>query len=359
MGLKAEPASLRRDIFRSIASVVSLPGDTQRPSSHKRIASHAMRYLLSKLSSDLYTSPMRILDIKTFVALARNRHFGRTARELNTTQPAVSSRLAAIETELESRLINRGDGSFALTPDGERVLHSFETVLSGIDRLKGDLQGDMIPALEPLKIGAIDSISSTWMPHFIESLHRNFPSLKIELTVDGTKNLVAGMNKGEFDLIFSLYPVLGDGFRSFTSCVLQMVWAGSPKLIEPDRTYTVAALADLPIISFPKNSPPYQMIAPYFHDEQALASKLTSCNSLYAIINLIIDGFGVGAIPTVTIRRELDMGLLHQVKVAKRFPPIPIIASTHQDFIRKVVDLARVSAADYCADVEPEMAWID
>lgn len=116
---------------------------------------------------------MRILDIKTFVALARNRHFGRTAEELNTTQPAISSRLAAIEAELESRLINRGDGSFALTADGERVLQSFEAILGDIDRLRGTLQGDAVPALEPLRIGAIDSVSSTWMPHLIDSLHRS------------------------------------------------------------------------------------------------------------------------------------------------------------------------------------------
>lgn len=306
---------------------------------------------------------MRTLDMKTFVALARNRHFGRTAEELNTTQPAISSRLAALESELKSRLINRGDGSFSLTADGEEVLHRFEAILADIDRLKGSLQGEAAPALEPLRIGAIDSISSTWMPHLIDSLHQTFPNLKIELTVDGTKHLVQGMSKGEFDVIFSLHPVLDDGFRSFTSCILQMVWAGSPKLIDPHKTYSVAELAGLPIISFPRNSPPYQMIAPYFHDEHALASKLTSCNSLYAIINLLIDGFGVGAIPAVTIRRELKMGLLHQVRVAKRFPPMHIVAtyqaSTHQDFIRKVINQARISAARFCASVEPEMAWMD
>ena len=41
---------------------------------------------------------MRILDMQTFTALVRNRHFGRTAQELSTTQPAISSRLAAQAT---------------------------------------------------------------------------------------------------------------------------------------------------------------------------------------------------------------------------------------------------------------------
>ncbi|SDT90831.1 LysR family transcriptional regulator [Stappia sp. ES.058] len=306
---------------------------------------------------------MRLLDMKTFVVLARNRHFGRTADELNTTQPAISSRLASIERELGCRLVIRGDGRFALTADGERVLQHFETVLDDIDALKDSLAGADHHSHEPLRIGAIDSVSSTWMPQLIEALHQQFPGLKIELTVDGTKPLVSGMRKGEFDLVFCLHPVLDEGFRSYTACVFQMSWAGSPKLIDPDRVYSVASLADLPIISFPKNSPPYQMVAPYFHDEQALASKLTSCNSLFAIINLLIDGFGVGAVPTVTIWRELEMGLLNTITVTKRFPPMPIIASyqasLRQEFIAQIVRQAKHCAADYCTRVTPDMVWID
>ena len=105
------------------------------------------------------------------------------------------------------------------------------------------------------------------------------------------------------------------------------------------------------------------MIAPYFQDEQVLADKLTSSNSLYSIINLLIDGFGVGAIPTVTIKRELKMGLLHPIRVSKRFPAMPIIGSyqadTQVELMRLVVEQARQSAAQFCATVDPSMAWVD
>ncbi|MGK6314125.1 LysR family transcriptional regulator [Neorhizobium sp. DT-125] len=300
--------------------------------------------------------------MKTFVAIVRNRHFGRTAQEMNMTQPAISSRIAALENELGYRLINRNERDFSLTPEGERALQSFESILGELDKLDAGLSGLDAPVLVPLRIGAIDSVSSTWMPHFIDALHQRFAGLKIELTVDGTEPLLRGLRKGRFDIVFAIQPLIGEGFRSFRSCTLQMVWAGSPKLIEADRIYSVASLADMPIISFPKDSPPYQMIAPYFHDEQVLASKLTSCNSLYAIINLLVDGFGIGAIPTVTIMRELKGGLLCPVKVSKRFPPMPIIAtyqsSTHQDLVRIAVEQANQSAALFCEQVEPGMAWI-
>ena len=305
---------------------------------------------------------MRIRDMLTFTALVRNRHFGRTAQELSTTQPTISSRLAAIEEELGHRLVHRVGHDFRLTAEGEEALRVFQNVIDTVDALKNTLDEFKVRAPVLLRIGAIDSVISTWMPHMVESLHASMPTLKIELTVESTKRLVHGMHRGEFDLIFAVDPAIGDSFRSFVSYVLQMVWVGSPKIIDPDRMYSVDDLSRMPIITFPKNAPPYRQIAPYFQDEKVLASKLTSSNSMFAIINLIIDGFGVAAIPSAIIRRELQMGLLHPIRVSKHFPPLPIIAtyqsSTHQDIILYVVDQAQKSASNFCASVDPATAWL-
>lgn len=306
---------------------------------------------------------MRILDMTTFVALARHRHFGRAAQELHTTQPAISIRLAAMEQEFGCKLMHRSGRDFALTPAGERVLETFRSILGTYDGLKSELAD--VPSLSSkvVRVGAIDSVSSTWLTPFVESLHETFPTLKIEITVEGTKSLIEDLGKGELDVIFAVDPAIGDSFRSFSSCVFQMIWAGSPRIIDPDRIYSVDDLAQMPIITFPRDTPPYRMIAPYFQDEQVLAGKLTSSNSLYAIINLLIDGFGVGAIPAVTIKRELKMGLLHPIRVSKRFPAMPIIASyqadSQVDLMRRVIDQARQSAAQFCATVDPSMAWVD
>lgn len=306
---------------------------------------------------------MRIVDINTFVVLVRTRHFGRTAELLNTSQPAISARLSALEQELGVRLVERGDRSFRITPEGEKVLQSFQLVLDTLEDLTSGL--DEAPGREQrtVRIGAIDSVASTFMPNLVDSLHQVMPTLKIDVAVEGTKLLVEGMERGEYDIIFAIDPVIGETFRSFVTCVLEMVWAGSPDLIDVGRTYSVDDLARMPIITFPKDSPPYRQIAPYFQDERVLASTLTSSNSLFAIINLIIRGFGVGAIPTVTIEREISAGLIHPIAVSKRFPPMPIIA-TYQTvaashLMRIVVEQARQSAADFCAAAAPNTAWIE
>jgi DNA-binding transcriptional LysR family regulator len=306
---------------------------------------------------------MRILDLQTFLALARNRHFGRTAEELNTTQPAISSRLVALEAELGCRLVNRGDREFSLTPEGERTLQTFRAVLEQLDELRGELRDGYVGPAMTVRVGAIDSVVSTWMPLVVERLHELAPNLRIELTVESTTALVEHMARGRFDMIFCLDPAMGEGFRSFVVCNWQMIWAGSPKLVTQGRTYSVDELAQMPIITFPKDTPPYRQIAPYFQDERVLASKMTSSNSLFAIINMLIEGFGVAALPAVTIERELRAGLLHQMDVTKRHPSMAIIATyqstTHQKVIQMVVEQMRLGATAFCARAPRGTAWTE
>ena len=306
---------------------------------------------------------VRSIDLRTFVVLSRTRHFRRAAEELATSQPAISARIVALEEELGCRLIERGDGVFRLTEAGEQALESFEKMLAELDRLGARLRNEPEPVAATLRIGAIDTVAATWLPGLIETLHARYPHLRVELTVDGTRPLGIGLKKGNFDIIFAIHPVVDDGFRSFSACVLQMIWVGSPRLVNPERAYTPQDLSAMPIITFPRDTPPYQMVAPYFHDEQVLASKLTSCNSLYAIVSLLIDSFGVAALPTVALRRELASGRLVSMKVTKHFPAMPVVTSyqalTHQSFMRAVADEVRRAAASFCAASAPGTAWVE
>ena len=306
---------------------------------------------------------VRSADLRTFVVLSRTRHFRRAADELATSQPAISARVAALEDKLGVRLIERGEGVFRLTEAGQLALETFEKVLAELARLPFRLRNEPEPVAATLRVGAIDTVAATWLPGLIETLHARYPHMRVELTVDGTRALSVGLRKGNFDIIFAMHPVVDEGFRTFSACVLQMIWVGSPRLINPDRVYTPQDLAAMPIITFPRDTPPYQMVAPYFHDEQVLASKLTSCNSLYAIVSLLLDSYGVAALPTVALRRELASGRLVPIRVTKEFTAMPVIASyqaqTQQELMRAVAEESRRAAALFCASAKPGTAWVE
>jgi len=170
------------------------------------------------------------------------------------------------------------------------------------------------------------------------------------------------MRSGDLDITFCLDPVLEEGYRSFVVCSYAMAWVGSPKLVERDRIYSVAEVGAMPLITFPRGSPPCRMIAPYFQDESVLAAQSSNSNSLPTMIRLTLDGFGVAAIPTIVVQRELASGELVQVQVNKPFPPLDFIAGYHPVpgslLTERVAELARRTAAEFCAEADPRLAWI-
>ncbi len=307
-------------------------------------------------------APMKLANLETFVHLARLRHFGRTAAFLNTTQPAISSRLAALERSLGVQLVSREGRTFHLTPAGQEALRVIEKMLADFDNLRlGFTSPDAIAVT--LRIGAIDAIVQTWLPRLYDRLRHIYPGAQIEIVADTTVNLLQHLKSGDLDISFCLDPVLEEGYRSFVICNYAMSWVGSPRLIDRDRVYSVAELGAMPLITFQRGSPPYRMIAPYFQDESVLASQLSNSNSLPTMIRLAIDGFGVAAIPTINVQRELKSGELVSVQVSKPFPPLAFIASYHPVpgllLTERVAELARRTALEFCEEIEPGLAWVE
>jgi len=60
--------------------------------------------------------------LELFLALARERHFGRTAEACNISQPTLSSAIRQLEEQLGVRLVRRGSRFQGLTSEGERTL---------------------------------------------------------------------------------------------------------------------------------------------------------------------------------------------------------------------------------------------
>jgi len=60
--------------------------------------------------------------LEFFIALARERHFGRAAQECGITQPTLSAAIRQLEDQLGVMLVSRGSRFQGLTPEGQRVL---------------------------------------------------------------------------------------------------------------------------------------------------------------------------------------------------------------------------------------------
>jgi DNA-binding transcriptional LysR family regulator len=123
--------------------------------------------------------PRRLL---TFRAVASERSFTRAASELALTQPSVSQQVAALETEVGARLLDRRPGGVALTEAGAVLLDHADALAARLELAGVQLAELVASARATLRIGAFSSGFADLVPAAVQRLSRRHP--EIAVTVD-------------------------------------------------------------------------------------------------------------------------------------------------------------------------------
>ncbi len=147
-----------------------------------------------------------IAQLRTFVAVARERHFGIAAAVLGVTQPAVSATLRTLENHLGGRLVERNAKGVLLTPLGAALLPRAEQVLVCVDELVSDARRAGRPLCGPLRLGMIPTAAPYLLPVLLGALAAELPELSPEIIEAQTKSLLDALAEGACDLALVALP---------------------------------------------------------------------------------------------------------------------------------------------------------
>lgn len=93
--------------------------------------------------------------LEMFIALARERHFGRAAEACGVTQPTLSSAIRQLEESLGVQLVWRGSRFQGLTPEGQRVLDWARRIVADTRAMKDEMRAARRGLSGNLRIGVI------------------------------------------------------------------------------------------------------------------------------------------------------------------------------------------------------------
>ncbi|HEY8454503.1 MAG TPA: LysR family transcriptional regulator [Actinopolymorphaceae bacterium] len=154
---------------------------------------------------------MELRQLRYFVTVAEELHFGRAAQRLHIVQPAVSQQVARLERELGLTLLDRTARKVQLTREGERLLEEARQVLAAADRVKSVAAQLVTQRTRSIRIGA--------SPGMTEVLHRSLgrlrdiaPDITVELDARPAHEQITAVRSGDLDfaLVRGAAPALAD-----------------------------------------------------------------------------------------------------------------------------------------------------
>ncbi len=278
-------------------------------------------------------------SIETFLWVVKLGSFRGAAQRLNTTQPAISQRIAQLEREMGVKLLNRDHRVASPTPSGRQMMVYAEKLIGLRSEMMAEV-GDRSAMRGVLRLGVAETIVHTWLPRLIKSVNTTYPNLSLEIEVDITPNLNARLLAQEVELALVLGPPSDTNVRSRVLCDYPVGFFASPSL------------------GLGNGRLPVQELAKLFNRPELPPIRLHASASLATVIHMAIEGLGIAVIPVAIVENELANGRLRQLDTDLDIPPLTFwaawLASPEMVAVERVADLAgRIAQESAAVDGAP------
>ncbi|HET9594303.1 MAG TPA: LysR family transcriptional regulator [Anaeromyxobacteraceae bacterium] len=252
---------------------------------------------------------MELHQLRCFVAVGEELHFGRAARKLAMLPTALGRQVRLLEEDLGTRLLDRTTRHVALTASGAALLDGARALLGQADQLARRARAQARGASAAIRVGAIDSAAAGLVPLLLHDFRARCPDVVVHLVEEKTIRLLPRLASGHLDLAFVRPPHARDPRFEFMPLFDETAVVAVPSHhpLARRRRLSPRALADEPLIV------PERRSRPHSHD---LTMKLFAGAGLtprvaqladekQTIVHLVAAGLGVAIVPRWTSRMTI------------------------------------------------------
>ena len=292
---------------------------------------------------------MRLRNLNTFVKVARLGSFHAAAQQLHATQPAISARINALETELGTQLFIRDKSGTRLSPRGIQLLPYAEKLLAISQEMKQQVAEEN-PQKGTLRIGIADTLAHLWLSPLLKHWQEQHPLMSFELISDVTPTLIRQLKEYQLDLALMVadqthMPEL----VTEPLCSYPQHWVATPQLLNQNPVSSIEALSLCPILSFPRDTRPWDYLQQLFRPLEEMPIFHT-CSSVANLLTLTLQGVGMALLPEPIVRPHLEQGELVEFSPGPQPPELAFCASWRLDDDRILPQLLAKSGREIMSD---------
>ena len=186
----------------------------------------------------------QLTQLRCFVVVAHELHFGRAAARLHMTQPPLSRQIQQLEAVLGVQLFERNQRSVRLTPAGRAFLPEAEHVLALSQNAAAVARRAATGEAGSLALGYVAGASFGFMPRIVAAARQRLPGLDIRLRDMSSAEQHEALRTGRLDIGIVRAPADHADLRC--ACVLREPFVACVPAAHPlARKRRALVLADL------------------------------------------------------------------------------------------------------------------
>jgi DNA-binding transcriptional LysR family regulator len=247
---------------------------------------------------------LELRQLRYFVAVAEELHFGRAAARLHMTQPPLSQAIAALEDLLGAPLFLRNRRTVELAAAGIALLPEARRLLAQADGLPELARRAAAGEAGRLALAFVTSCDYSVLPPFLRRYSERYPDVHLSL-LEATSDLQAEeLLRGRIDagLLIPPLPDKAQGELDYLKVLEEplILCAPADLALPPDNAAVrLQDLPRMPLIIFPRE------ISPALHDAILSCFRAAGITpvigqlaiQMQTIVSLVSSGMGLALVP--------------------------------------------------------------
>ncbi|MCJ8014830.1 LysR family transcriptional regulator [Paenibacillus sp. KQZ6P-2] len=250
---------------------------------------------------------MDLAYFQTFREVAVRQSFTRAAEELGYAQSSVTAQIQKLEKVYGVQLFERYGKGMRLTSAGEELFSLAVQMLDLFQQSKEKLsrQGG-----GTLSIGTIDSLSSYYLPPYLQKIKQQYPELRVQLHPGSEEDIIKRVKDGSLDLGLILDHKPSDLSLTWLTLrkepLILIARPGHP--LEQHHEITLNHLIHAEWI-MPEESCNYRIMLEKLLNRSGYPYRIGfELGNPEAVKRCVMSGFGISLLPEMAVMDEIRRG---------------------------------------------------
>lgn len=263
---------------------------------------------------------MEMRQLRTFVAVAEERHFGRAASRCGLSQPAVSHQMALLEEEVGARLLNRAR-RVSLTVAGEVFLEEARRILGAVARAHERMQEVARGAVGRIRLGATPTPGSYLLPALLARYRSEHPHYDLHFEIGPMHTIAERLARNDLDMAVVAGALPSDDLQARGLSRDEFVLIAPPDFpLARARAVKPPQLEGEMWLLREEGSDTRRQLTAWWHRQRIAPARTMTFDNPDAVKRAVMASLGVAMVSRLTVEEDLQSRRLAAVRIRTALP---------------------------------------